>query len=56
MSKAGVTFKDDPSAKSSQSKYQNVGKFDSWEVGTRYNVTELLGKGSYGQVAKALDR
>jgi hypothetical protein len=30
--------------------------FDSWEAGPRYSLSELLGKGSYGQVAKATDR
>lgn len=32
------------------------GKFANWSVGSRYDLTELLGKGSYGQVAKAIDR
>jgi len=31
-------------------------KFENWVVTNRYNLTELLGKGSYGQVAKAVDR
>lgn len=31
-------------------------KFDTWEVGTRYCLVEVLGRGSYGQVARAEDR
>lgn len=31
-------------------------KFESWQVGSRYVISDLLGKGSYGQVVKATDR
>lgn len=31
-------------------------QFTSWEVGDRYYVERILGKGSYGQVALAIDR
>jgi hypothetical protein len=27
-----------------------------WEVGSRYSMVKLLGKGSYGKVAEAIDR
>ena len=32
------------------------GKSDTWEVGDRYDILEILGKGSYGLVAKAKDK
>lgn len=31
-------------------------KLEGWEVGSRYQLTDLLGKGSYGQVAKGIDK
>eukprot|EP01038_Epipyxis_sp_PR26KG_P005366 gene5366-7442_t len=37
-------------------KTSHPSKFDSWEVTNRYDLTEILGRGSYGQVAKATDR
>lgn len=30
--------------------------FVSWEVGEKYSLQRILGKGSYGQVAFAIDR
>jgi len=39
----------------SKSSFRTAGSFDSWEVGDRYHLTERLGKGSYGEVVKALD-
>jgi len=30
--------------------------FSDWEVGDRYQLTKILGKGSYGKVAEATDR
>jgi hypothetical protein len=31
-------------------------KLPQWEIGPRYQANEVVGKGSYGQVIKALDR
>lgn len=31
-------------------------QFISWDVGEKYSVQRILGKGSYGQVALAIDR
>lgn len=36
--------------------YQVNPQFASWEVGQKYSVQKILGKGSYGQVALAIDR
>lgn len=36
--------------------HQTSAQFSSWEVGTKYTVQRVLGKGSYGQVALAIDR
>ncbi|KAG6610302.1 CMGC/MAPK protein kinase [Phytophthora cinnamomi] len=33
----------------------NLRNFANWEVGSRYTLVRLLGKGSYGQVAEAFD-
>lgn len=30
-------------------------KFNDWEVGIRYHINRLIGKGSYGQVSEAID-
>ncbi|CEG48734.1 cmgc mapk protein kinase [Plasmopara halstedii] len=34
----------------------NLRNFANWDVGTRYTLIRLLGKGSYGQVAEAFDK
>ena len=33
-----------------------LNKQTAWDIGSRYDMGDLLGKGSYGQVAKAMDR
>jgi hypothetical protein len=50
---SSVSFEDTASSKLRKTGHNP--NFDSWEVGSRYHLTEILGKGSYGHVAKALD-
>ncbi len=40
----------------SENKSKTVQKYLNWDLGSRYRSPELIGKGSYGQVAKALDK
>jgi hypothetical protein len=56
--RSNVSFDDSAMAKSTAPKAAAApqSKFDSWEVGSRYGISDLLGKGSYGQVVKAVDR
>ena len=56
--RSNVSFDDSAMAKSTAPKAAAApqSKFDSWEVGSRYVISDLLGKGSYGQVVKAVDR
>jgi hypothetical protein len=35
---------------------QSSSQFKDWECGERYLLERILGKGSYGQVAQAIDR
>jgi hypothetical protein len=53
---SSVTFNEDTVARNNSVAQPIVCKFDSWEVGDRYYIQDLLGKGSYGQVVKATDR
>ena len=47
---------DDTEEKSTQMKRSSsVLRFDRWNVGTRYQLTRILGQGSYGEVAEAWD-
>jgi mitogen-activated protein kinase 1/3 len=39
----------------SSSLSQDVNRFADWKVGERYKISKILGKGSYGQVAQAVD-
>lgn len=53
---ASVSFKDDSSFANAAIKQSIPNKFDGWNVNYRYDLIDILGKGSYGQVAKAIDR
>lgn len=39
-----------------QSRHKNHNNVVNWDIGKRYRATEVIGKGSYGAVAKAVDR
>ena len=38
------------------SRKSTIGPFDSWKVGENYRMLQILGQGSYGEVAKAIDQ
>ena len=50
-----VRFQDADNVKTQKVFRNDSVRFETWEVGSRYICSELLGKGSYGQVAKAID-
>ncbi|KAJ1395932.1 kinase-like domain-containing protein, partial [Ochromonadaceae sp. CCMP2298] len=55
--KSSVSFDVDEAAeKKMLPKVPPPSRLEGWSVTNRYNLIELLGKGSYGQVAKATDR
>jgi hypothetical protein len=51
-----VSFQEHPSAKMARNSATPPDPFVGWEVGLAYELLEVLGKGSYGIVAKANNR
>lgn len=54
---SSVSFREENGANPKVKKtHHSYGRFDDWEVGDEYALIEILGRGSYGQVVKGMDR